>query len=64
MVSDRRAFRRKRRPNLKSLATRQAHYSPVDEEITKLTGELWAAEPPLTGSWLITLPAATVLLVC
>jgi hypothetical protein len=34
------------------------------EEITKFTGEPCATEFPLAGSWLITLPAATVLLVC
>ena len=42
----------------------EADYSPVDEEITRLIGELCATEPPLAGSWLITLPAATELLVC
>ena len=34
------------------------------EEITRFTEEPSAAEPPLDGSWLITLPAATVLLIC
>jgi hypothetical protein len=34
------------------------------EEITRFTGEPCATELPLTGSWLITLPVATVLLLC
>ena len=34
------------------------------EEITKFTGEPCATELPLAGSWLITLPETTVLLLC
>src|SRR6202023_3446098 len=34
------------------------------EEITRFTGEPCATELPLAGSWLITLPVATVLLLC
>jgi hypothetical protein len=34
------------------------------EEITKFTGEPCVMELPLAGSWLITLPVTTVLLLC
>ena len=42
----------------------QPYPSGAPEEITRFTGEPSAAELPLAGSWLITLPVATVLLLC
>ena len=40
------------------------HLYFYSEEITKFTGEPCTTEAPLAGSWLITLPVATVLPVC
>ena len=40
------------------------HLYFYSEEITRFTGEPCTTEPPLAGSWLITLPAAIVLLLC
>jgi hypothetical protein len=40
------------------------HLYFYSEEITRFTGEPCTTEPPLAGPWLITLPAAIVLLLC